>query len=93
MMRKTSCSGCPWPRSAVQPVSVSATGFRNVTRRSTSVVMTASPMLASVTSNHSRCWCNSSVRSLERVLRGDELAFGALARDQDALDILQRGVA
>ena len=37
-------------------------GLRNVTRRSTSVVMTASPMLASVTSNHSRCWLNSSVR-------------------------------
>ena len=40
----------------VQPVSDSATGFMEVMRPSTSVVMTASPMLRSVTCSTSRRW-------------------------------------
>ena len=38
-----------------QPVRCSATGFMNTIRPRTSVAMTASPMLSSVVSNHSRC--------------------------------------
>ena len=48
-------SGWPAAVAAVQPVSASATAFMMVTRPSASVVMTASPMLASVVRSRSLC--------------------------------------
>jgi hypothetical protein len=70
-MRKTSSSGRPAASSCVQPVRATATGLREVTRPSVSVVVTASPMLASVTRNDSRCrsarsrlWCIASANQL-----------------------------
>jgi hypothetical protein len=59
-MRNTPSSGCPTASSGVHPVSDWATGFRKVTRPAVSVVMTASPMLESVTSSQSRCSCIAS---------------------------------
>ena len=53
-MRKTSGRGRPTASAWGQPVSASATPFRNVTRPSASVPMTASPMLASVIRSRSR---------------------------------------
>ena len=55
MMSNTLTSGWPFASALVQPVSDSATEFRKVTRPATSVVITASPMLASVTRHHSGC--------------------------------------
>ncbi len=55
----------------LQPVSASAAGLRKVTRASLSVVITASPMLASVTRNHSRCRWSSASASLETGRSGD----------------------
>ena len=43
-----------------QPVRASATPFRNVTRPSASVLITASPMLASVIRSHSDCFRSAS---------------------------------
>jgi hypothetical protein len=52
-MLKTVSSGCAFASASVQPVRDSATALRNVTRPSTSVVITASPILARVTRHHS----------------------------------------
>ena len=52
-MRKTRSSETPTASSCVQPVSAAATGFRKVTRPCGSVVITASPILESVTRSHS----------------------------------------
>ncbi len=49
-MTNTSCSGLPNASAVDHPVRLSATAFRRVTRPWSSVVITASPMLPSVTS-------------------------------------------
>ena len=49
-MRNTSSAGLPNASAVDHPVRPSATAFRRVTRPSASVVITASPMLPSVTS-------------------------------------------
>ena len=54
-IRKTVLSGVPAACASSQPVKFSATALRKVTRPAISVVMTASPMLASVTSRIP-CW-------------------------------------
>src|SRR2546427_8532973 len=54
-----------------QPVSDSAIGFNIVTLPSTSAVMTPSPMLARVTSNHLRCCLICRVSVLEADVTGD----------------------
>jgi hypothetical protein len=51
---KMSRVGRPHASSAVHPVSRSASALRNVTRLSTSVTITPSPMLASVVASRSR---------------------------------------
>ena len=59
-MWKTSGSGRPCASAWGQPVRASATAFMNVTRPSASVLITASPMLASVTRSHSDCFRSAS---------------------------------
>ena len=49
----------PAASSSAQPDSSSATALRNLTRPLASVLITASPMLASVTRSRSRCSCMS----------------------------------
>jgi hypothetical protein len=61
-MRNTASSGWPAASAVAHPVSVSATGFRVVTRPAVSVVMTASPMLASVVRRRS-VWSASRRRA------------------------------
>ncbi len=56
----TSAQGRLRAWSSFQPVRCSAIGFMNATRPWTSVAMTASPMLSSVVSNHSRCSASAS---------------------------------
>ena len=56
MMWKTCSSGCPSASAWVHPVSASATALSVATRPEMSVVMTASPMLCSVTRRTSRRW-------------------------------------
>ena len=53
MVRKTRSAGWPAASADVQPVRVSATRFISITRPSTSVAMTPSPMLRSVTARRS----------------------------------------
>ena len=77
-MWKTSGRGRPTASAWVQPVRDSATPFKNVTRPSASVLITASPMLASVIRSHSDCFRNASSA---RHLRGEEDAPGVLRRD------------
>src|SRR5688572_17796477 len=60
-IRNTLGSGCARASASVHPVNFSAAPFRKVTRLSTSVVITASPMLDRVTSYHWRCSCSSRV--------------------------------
>lgn len=57
-MLNTTSSGRPTASAFAHPVSASATAFRLVTRPAASVVMTASPMLASVVRSRSCCSAN-----------------------------------
>ena len=66
-MWKTSGSGRPRASAWGQPVRASATPFMNVIRPSSSVQITASPMLASVIRSHSDCFRTASS---ERRARG-----------------------
>ena len=54
-IRNTLSRSWPWAPASLHPISVWATGLRKFTLPPVSVAITASPMLASVVRNHSRC--------------------------------------
>ena len=73
MRRRTSTTAFLRTSAPLQPVSVSATGFRNVMRPSSSVARTASPMLARVEANTRRPSRHSAViqMTMQAMARND----------------------
>ena len=83
MIRNTDGRDCPSASAMDQPVSISATGFKDVTRPSASTTKTASPVLGRVTCNSSRRRTGSSKlardcrRALDRLTQPEQLyGFG-----------------